>query len=151
MSALTTAGPAKASLRAPAFVRRLGRSRRLIIAIGAFLAIPIAGSDPVDYKVVRDLSRRPANLLTEDVGQIQSIFWRDEKPESVRSMMAALGLDMKVDHFVVFLPHELEERLYRLEHDHRGRKEDEIAHTIFRIRLKNARYEPYVASQAPKR
>ena len=73
MSALTTAGPAKASLRAPAFVRRLGRSRRLIIAIGAFLAllatVALFSSVPLGYYDLSSMATSGATLALAAMGQ----------------------------------------------------------------------------------
>jgi ribose transport system permease protein len=73
VSALTTAGPAKASLRAPAFVRRLGRSRRLIIAIGAFLAllatVALFSSVPLGYYDLSSMATSGATLALAAMGQ----------------------------------------------------------------------------------
>src|SRR5207249_1222703 len=61
--------------------------------LGAILAIPVKESGhEVEYRIVRDL-RPPAKFLEEDVGKIQQIYWFDEKPNSVRDILNALGGD----------------------------------------------------------
>ncbi|HEY3720046.1 MAG TPA: ABC transporter permease [Roseiarcus sp.] len=73
MSALTTAGPAKASLRAPAFVRQLGRSRRLIIAMCVFLAllatVALFSSVPLGYYDLSSMATSGATLALAAMGQ----------------------------------------------------------------------------------
>jgi hypothetical protein len=118
---------------------------RQLEAFGAILAMP----DPkqsADYLVIRDLHRVPADAKPEDITRIESIFWIDDKPESVRSLARALGLK-EPPHFIVFFPAEFEAKLLRLELDYRGKKESEIKETRFDVRLVGGRYEPSVLSQ----
>ena len=73
MSALSTTGPAKASLRAPAVVRRLGRARRLIIAVGVFLAllatVALFSSVPLSYYDLSSMATSGATLALAAMGQ----------------------------------------------------------------------------------
>jgi hypothetical protein len=118
--------------------------------LGAILAIPKErGGDR--YWVIRDLSTPKPKLLDEDVRALQRIFWTDNKPESVASVMRALGLDQNPDRFVAFMPQELEEKLFDMELRFRGLREDEIAETVFQVRVVNGKYTPYVVSQKEKR
>jgi hypothetical protein len=112
--------------------------------LGAILAIPVkeAGGER-DYKIVRDLSSKPAELLTEDIGKIQRIYWIDDKPGSVAQMMTALGLTIRPSHFVAFMPEKLEDQLFDLEKKAaKGRSEDQIAETRFKVKRVGDRYEP---------
>jgi hypothetical protein len=121
--------------------------------LGAILAI---AKDPKgrvdgDYWIIRDLGARPPKLLDEDVRQIQRIFWIDDKRASVDSVMRALGLNLKSDRFIAFMPQELEEKLFELEKKFRGLREDDIEETVFKVRLSDGKYAPYVVSQKEKR
>ncbi len=120
-------------------------------ALGALLAIPVPGTNPPQYQLIRDLSARPPRLLDEDLSQIKRIYWVDNKPDSVRSLMSALGLSAQVDHFVAFMPPELEQKLLRLERGYRNRQEHQIEETLFGIKSTSTGFEPFVVSQTPKR
>jgi hypothetical protein len=112
--------------------------------LGAILAIPVKETDGErDYKIVRDLSSKPAQLLTEDIGKIQRIYWIDDKPGSVAQMMTALGLTIRPSHFVAFMPEKVEEQLFELEKKAaKGRDEDQIAETRFKVKRVGDHYEP---------
>jgi hypothetical protein len=124
--------------------------------LGAILAVPVReeGNSP-EYKIIRDLSARPAKLIEEDISKIQRIYWIDDKPQSVRDVMGVLGVRLQPSHFVAFMPEELETKLFRLEkaylekHDP-GRTEDDIIDTRFRINRAGKRYEPVVIDQKIK-
>jgi hypothetical protein len=119
--------------------------------LGAILAIPVKeGPEGREYRLVRDLSARPAKLLEEDLSKIQRIYWVDEKPQSVNDVMASLGVDVRPSHFVAFMPQELEDKLFRMEKAYRGRSEDEIHETKFRVNKTARGYEPEVIAQTPK-
>lgn len=124
-----------------------------LAGLGAILAIPTGPENPpAGYYVIRNLRNRPIDLKEEDVGKIQCIFWVDDRPESVRSMLNALGLQrLNVSHFVAFMPPNVEQRLYNIERDYRNRKEDDIYETKFKVRVRGGMYEPYVVEQTPKR
>lgn len=118
---------------------------RQLQGLGAILAIPTKD----DYKIVRDLSKRPALLLDEDVRAIDRISWSDRDPRSVGQLMQALGLDLRPDHFYAFMPAELEQKLLRLELAFAGRQEEQIDRTHFRVVRTGARFDVIVAEQNP--
>jgi hypothetical protein len=129
---------------------------RQLRGLGAVLAVPVKESPlpkgpPPEYKLVRDLSRLPAQLLDEDLSQINRISWEDKDPRSVQEVMSALGLRLRPSHFKAFMPLKLETKLFELERDHRGLAEDQIEETKFRIVEKNGRFEPQVIEQTPRR
>jgi hypothetical protein len=117
---------------------------RQLAGLGAILAIPVReGPGGRDYKIVRDLSARPAMLLDEDISKIQRIYWIDDKPQSVADVMMTLGVNMRPSHFVAFMPPELENKLFEMEKAHaRGRPEDDILETHFRVRQFGDHYAP---------
>lgn len=116
-------------------------------ALGAVLAIPIGG-DGKSYKIVRDLSGTgPVKLLDEDISKIQCIFWIDDRAESVASLMHALRYPGNPSHFVAFMPVELEQELFELEKRYKGRTEDQIHETKFKVFRSNRGYKPIVVEQ----
>lgn len=122
---------------------------RQLQGLGAILAIP-KDRNGNDYWVIRDLSSRPPRLENEDLSKIQRIYWIDDKPHSVMSIARALGLSEVPSHFVAFMPQELEDKLFQEELNYRGRKEDEIYSTQFRVERINGKYVPVVVSQKEK-
>jgi hypothetical protein len=126
--------------------------------LGAILAIPVReDASGIDYRLIRDLSARPAKLLNEDVKQIQRIYWIDDKPQSVMDVMAVLQVPLArpPSHFVAFMPDELEAQLLKLElayfeKKHKGRGEDDILSTKFRINRTARGYVPEVIAQKVK-
>ena len=82
---------------------------------------------------------RPARLIDKDLSSLKKIYWIDDNPESVRGVMAALGLrHLQPSRFVAFMPETLEKHLFDLEKREMERKvrtydEDRIAETIFRV------------------
>ena len=65
-------------------------------------------------------------------------------------VMQALGLKMRPSHFVAFMPEKLEQKLFKLELEYEGLKEDQIDETKFEV-VKTANcYEPRVIDQTPK-
>ncbi len=119
-----------------------------IEGLGGILAIPVSEStERIEYRIVRDLRRRPAQLLKEDVHQIDRIYWKDRDPDSVDAMMRLLGLGLRPSHFAALMPPELEAQLFELEKAHaEGHSEDEIEYTQFRIRRQDGRYLPVFQS-----
>lgn len=119
--------------------------------LGAILAVPV---DPTgkNYKLIRDLSARPAKLSDEDISKIQRIYWIDDKPESVRDVMDVLGVRLRPSHFVAFMPEKLEQNLFELEKaylakHYPGRTEDDITETRFQINRSGNGYEPVMREE----
>jgi hypothetical protein len=116
-------------------------------SIGAILAIP-TGPDSQTYKIVRDLSGRgPAKLLDEDISKIQSIFWKDNRPESVAALMKALHYPQVPSHFYAFMPRKVEQDLSELEKQFAGRSEDQIHSTKFMLQPTPKGYKFVVLEQ----
>jgi hypothetical protein len=118
-------------------------------SLGAYLAIPDP-QDPSQFRVIRDLGKRPVHGEREDVSNINRIFWIDDKPQSVMSLATALGLKPLPTRIVAFFPEELEKKLLRLEKGFRGLKEEDVRETRFEVILVGpGHYEPRVVSQTP--
>ena len=124
---------------------------RQLRGLGAILAVPVKEGERPEYKIVRDLTRRPAQMLEEDLSQIKRIYWIDDKPRSVMEVMNTLQIRMRPSHFVAFMPIELEEKLFELERAYKGLAEDQIHETKFRIVESGGSFRPEVMEQTPKR
>jgi hypothetical protein len=119
-----------------------------LAGLGAILAIPVqeTRSGP-EFKIVRDLHRHPAQLLDEDISQIQRIYWIDDNPRNVADMMAALGVRLRPTHFVAFMPEKLEADLFEIEKANaRGRPEEDIIETHFQVVNQGGRFTPVFQS-----
>jgi hypothetical protein len=121
---------------------------RQLDALGAILAVPEAGGQ---YRIIRDLKRRPVQGQVEDVSTIERIFWVDDVGYSVRSLALALGIEPVPPHLVAFFPQKLELHLLDLELKFRGLQEDDIQETRFRVIRRGAGYEVQVVDQIPMR
>lgn len=123
--------------------------------LGAILGVPARDEDRAypakEYLLVREL-RSPGKLLTEDANKLNRIFWIDDKPNSIRDIMAVLDLNRSPGHFVAFMPERLEGELYDMERDHvvknlRQRFDEErIVETHFDVVRVNGRYQPKLRS-----
>ena len=122
---------------------------RQLDGLGAVLVIP--ASPDGSLKVVRELKRRPIQLLDEDVSRIPGICWWDHDQRAVASLMDALDLKLRPERFGAFMPLELEDKLARLEHDYAGRGENQIARTSFQVIWSGTKYELKIVSQEPLR
>jgi hypothetical protein len=118
-------------------------------SLGAILGIPTTPQGG-DYRLVRDLSRRPVRLLDEDFTALRRIQWTDSNPKSARDIANTLGLPYIPTHFIAFMPESLEQKLADLEKRYRGLDEDQIFETRFRIARTGVGYEPQVIFQTPK-
>jgi hypothetical protein len=118
---------------------------RQLRGLGAILAIP----DPQGgYILVRDLNHVPARGTKEDAAALKRIFWIDDKPGSVQSLAMALRLPLIPPHIVAFFPEKLEKELLDKELKYRGRREENIRETRFRVeRTPAGSYVPRVESQ----
>jgi hypothetical protein len=83
--------------------------------------------------VIRDLSRTPAEPKPERVEDIPGIFWIDDKPGSVASLAASLGLEKTPPLIACFFKRKVEEDLRRLEREKYSGPESKIEETHFRI------------------
>jgi hypothetical protein len=126
---------------------------RQLAGLGAVLAIPVReGPQGYEYEIVqnRNLLHPPARLVKEDLSKYKGIRWTDDNADSVAQVMQTLGLPMRPPHFVAFMPLPLEDRLAQLEKRFKGRAEDDIFETRFKIIPTGTNYTPIVIDQTPK-
>jgi hypothetical protein len=124
---------------------------RQLNGLGAIVAIPVKEGPKPEYRVVRDLAKRPAKLKEQDLSKINRIFWIDDNPRSVAQVMQALGRpDLRPSRFVAFMPEELEKKLYELEKDYVVKElkqpydEQRIAETRFKVVKDGGRFRPEI-------
>ena len=111
------------------------------------------------FKVIRDLWRPHPPLLDEDLSQIQRIWWIDDNPRSVESLMAAMDYsNLWPLRVVAFIPPELEEELAKKTGLQRPERRPNLRNEVRRLRwrgegLRRARDGPAeeVKAAAPGR
>lgn len=112
--------------------------------LGAILAFPTAKNE---YRVVRELSKRPVEEKAEDIAKINRIYWFDKKAESVRSVCKLLGIKGSPDYFIAFFPEKLENELFDKELKYKNLKEDDIQETKFKVIRRGDALEVKVVEQ----
>src|SRR5262249_8966395 len=117
---------------------------RQLDALGAILAVP---EEDGEYRVFRDLKKRPVEGKIEDLSKIDRIFWVDDRAMSVGPLGKALGLKADPARVIAFFPERFEKDLYEKELKFKNRKESENAETRFRIIRKGKDYSVVVESQ----
>ncbi len=118
--------------------------RAQLHAMGAMIAVPEGNGQ---YRLIRDLSQKPAAGKVEDLAQLKRMFWIDNDAKSVGSLVRSLALPVVPDHIVAFFPEKVEADLLRKELKFAGRKESEIIETRFKVVRRGATYEPVVVDQ----
>ena len=114
-------------------------------ALGATLAIPT--QDQNQYRLICDLSKRPAKATVEDISKKDHIFLVDTNSDSIRSLSKELGLKETPERIVVFLPRFIEDELLRKELDYAHRSEEDIVETTFRFSRTKRGFDIEVTSQ----
>jgi hypothetical protein len=117
--------------------------RRQLAGLGAILAFPQPDGGYVVYRVLR----APAKGEIEDIASIKRIFWVDEKKDSIKSLAAAMEVPVPDGPIVAFFPEKLEAELLRKELSYRGKKEEDIRETHFKINVRGGNYIPEVVEQ----
>lgn len=122
-------------------------------AMGAEIIVPI--SDSEKYILISDL-HKPNEQKTaseQDLKRLANkIKFCDTRPEAVRQVVRVLGLEnVSSKEFWAFFPKELEEELSRKELSHRNRRSEDIAETIFRVVVRDGKYEIHVDDQTIKK
>jgi hypothetical protein len=115
--------------------------------LGAILAVDFGRGD---FKVVDLAKGEPYHLEDRDLSSIQRIWWFDDNPASIQSLMAAMQQPVRASRVAAFIPQELEEELARKEKAFRGLEPDQIYETKFEVHNVGGRYDVEVMNQTPK-
>ncbi len=125
-----------------------GDYARQLEALGAILAVP--GEKEKEFRVVRDLAKRPVTPVAEDLARIDHIYWMEDNAKSLRSLAKTLGLEPTPKYLVVFLPRYVEDELQRKELAFKGLKADDILETGFEFSRTEKGFDIKVAYQRAK-
>jgi len=110
---------------------------RQLRGLEAILAVPEPGGR---HLVFRKLDPHPRGKY-EDIEAIPGLHWFDSKPDSVRSLAMALGIETMPEYIIAFFPPSLEEQLRDLEQRAFSGEEDDIDETYFRVVNHGGRYD----------
>jgi hypothetical protein len=107
--------------------------------LGAQIAVPEGTGE---YRLYTDLRNLPAKGEIADLSTMKSIYWIDDKPESVMGLCRALNIPAPPGpqvHFVAFFPLELEKELADMEmaylqQKYPGKKLNDVDETRFEVR-----------------
>jgi hypothetical protein len=106
-----------------------------IHAVGAIIGIP--APDGKSYRMIKDLSKRPAKILNEDPTELGLLGWfsstTDKGRQLTDAVMFELGVKPAPDQYMVFFPRDLEEKFAAAERSYRGYREDQIDFTFFQF------------------
>ncbi|HBI46937.1 MAG TPA: hypothetical protein DDY78_29405 [Planctomycetales bacterium] len=122
---------------------------RQLEALGAVLAIP---TGPNSFEVV-DLTKKPLRPEAKDLSTIQKIWWIDDNPRSVLSLMEAMRLPGRPGRIIAFIPNEVEDDLAKTELAYHHLEADDIFETTFAIHMPGAggrKYDVKVIEQKRK-
>ncbi len=119
-----------------------------LAAMKATLVIP----QPPDFKkslAYKNLDQpRPAGEPF-DIKDIPGLYFVDDSKDSATKVAGTLGLNFEPPLFVAFFPKDVEEELAAKERNYRGRKEDQIFSTKFKILIRDGKYTIQVMDQIP--
>lgn len=110
-----------------------------LATMGAVILVPLPpeNKECLYFPNLRKLGER--KMATEDdlkklAGQVR---FSDSRPESVRAVCEALGVEQKVRTFWAFFPKGLEDELAKKEIGYRNRRPEDVAETVFRVTIRN--------------
>jgi hypothetical protein len=113
-------------------------------ALGAILVGEFADGSKFMY---RQLGRMPVPAEPIDPELNTKMRWTDENPTFVADLSRAMGLERTPNYVKAYFPYKLENELLKLELAYRGRKEEEIHSTTFRVFLEGDGYRLVVSEQ----
>jgi hypothetical protein len=121
-------------------------------AMGAEILVPIPDSEKCI--LIADISK-PKEQKTasdDDLKRLaKKIKFSDSRPEAVKSVCKTLGLDFSPKAFWAFFPSDIEEEVSKKELNYRNRRSEDIQETIFRVVVKEGKYEIVVEEQKIKK
>jgi hypothetical protein len=122
-------------------------------AMGAEILVPIPDSDKCI--LIADLSKPNGQKTASDddlkrlAGKIK---FSDSRKEAVNGVAQTLGIEkVSPKSFWAFFPKDVEEELSKKELNYRNRRSEDIEETIFRVFIKEGKYEIVVAEQTIKK
>lgn len=121
-------------------------------AMGAEILVPKPNSEKCI--LIADISK-PNDQKTasdDDLKRLaKKIKFSDSRPEAVKSVCKTLGLDFSPKAFWAFFPSDVEDELSKKELNYRNRRSEDIEETIFRVAIKEGKYEIIIDEQKIKK
>jgi hypothetical protein len=121
--------------------------------MGAVILVPLPPENR-ECLIVPNL-RKPGDrrMATDDdlmrlAGQVR---FSDSRPDSVRAVLKVLGVEQPARTFWAFFPRGLEDELARKEVGYRNRRPENIAETVFHVRIRNGTVVIEAVDQTPKK
>lgn len=119
-----------------------------LAAMRATLVLP-QPSDFSTLKVYRDLSSPVGSPFSRN--ELPGLHFIDDDAGSASRLAKALGVDFTPPYFIAFFPKDIEEELATKERAYRGRSENEIFSTKFKILIRDGKPSITVVDQVPVR
>jgi hypothetical protein len=118
-------------------------------AMKATLLIP----QPPDWKEHKSYRLADSDLRGEpfDVAKLPGLHFIDDDSGSASRLARAMGLNFSPPKFLAFFPKDIEEELATREREYRGRRENEIFSTTFKVLVRDGRPAIVVTDQVPVR
>lgn len=101
--------------------------------------------------LIKDLAKPNDQTKITELSEMTGMSFVDDRRESVIGVAASLSLPFTPDVLIAFFPKEIEDQLASLERGHRGRKEEDIITTTFKIIVRDGKYEIKVQDQKARR
>jgi hypothetical protein len=121
--------------------------------LGAKLAFPVKGENQ-KYLLINDLAKSGKTKIVDDLGLPGLIWWTDVNSRSIEGLVRTLKIREVPDKVIAFFPHELEDRLVKMElayAEKNGHKSvDDIDETKFQVKRVKSKYQPVVLDQRYK-
>lgn len=114
-------------------------------ALGCYLGIPDSKGT---IMIVRNLRERPAKPQYEDFAALKRVYFIDQS--DLTEVANELKLDLIPSALVAAMPVSMEQQLVDVETKFRGRKEEDIARTVFKVSFSGGKATFIVVEQSPK-
>lgn len=112
-------------------------------SLGAVIAFPLNGER---YRFFSKLTRHPPVSEVKTLAGEGRMYWVEENVQQISGLAEVLNTAMPA-YILVFLPHELETRMVKMEHDYGNLSEDQIASTTFAVVQRGGGYDIIVEEQ----
>lgn len=118
---------------------------RQLSSLGAVLVAEFPDGSTAMY---RKLDAVPCQAEPIDSDIRNRLVWVDERPGAVRELADAMGMARSPSSIKAYFPYKLENEMLKLELGYRGKKEEEIHATVFRVLMEGLRYRLVVSEQS---
>jgi hypothetical protein len=122
-------------------------------AMGAEIIFQVPDSERII--LIADLGKPKEQKQASEEDQkrlAKKVKFNDSREQAVKSVIGTLGLEnVSPKSFWAFFPKEVEDEIARKELNYRNRRSEDIEETVFRVRVKDGKYEILVEEQRVKK